>query len=366
MIPISEPSVGKAELANVIEAVKSGWVSSRGRFVSLFEEDFAHLHGMTHAISTSNGTNALHLALAALGVGPGDEVIVPSLTFVASGNSVRYCGARPVFVDTDARSWQMDPAKIEKAVTKRTKAIMAVHLYGHACDMDAIVRIAKRNKLFLVEDNAEGLGSFYKGRRTGTMSDISCFSFYGNKVMTTGEGGMCLTRQSPLARRMAILRDHGMSLERKYWHEEIGFNYRMTNIQAAMGVAQLKRLPEFLAKRKTIASWYDHDLASLRREGLLEFQPQMKWSTQNHWMYCIALPQGEPRRKEIMDELYRNGVETRPLFYPLHTFPPYAGKLRLPVAEELSERGLTLPMSVNLTRKQVRFVASALERVLRS
>lgn len=364
MIPIAEPKIGKAELKNAMEAIKSGWVSSRGRFIGLFEEQFARFHGMRYAVSTSNGTNALHLALRALDIGPGDEVIVPTFTFVASVNVIHYCGAKPVFVDAHPAYWGMDPSAVAKAITPRTRAIMIVHLYGHSCDVTPILAVAKKHKLMVVEDNAEGLGTYYRGRRTGTFSDISCFSFYGNKVMTTGEGGMCLTNRRDLVKRMAILRDHGMSLERRYWHEVVGFNYRMTNIQAAIGLAQLRQLETFLKKRRQIAQWYTAALAPLAKAGLIGLQPMMSWSTQNHWMFSILIPEGEPRRSEFMNELYRQGIEARPFFAPVHTFPPYDKGLKFPVAEKLSQQGLNLPMSVNLTRAQVRQITDAIRSIL--
>ncbi len=364
MIPIAEPKIGPLELKNATEAIKSGWVSSRGRFIGLFEKQFAKYNGMKYAVSTSNGTTALHLALRALGIGPQDEVIVPTFTFVASVNAIHYCGARPVFVDAHPAYWGMDPAHIQKAITPRTRAIMIVHLYGHSCDMNPILAMARKRGIAVIEDNAEGLGTFYRGRRTGIFGDISCFSFYGNKIMTTGEGGMCLTNRRDLVKHMTMLRDHGMSLDRRYWHDVVGFNYRMTNIQAAIGLAQLKQVPSFLKKRSQIASWYTQGLATLAKSGAIELQPRMAWSTQNNWMYSVLIPEGEPKRSEVISELYRQGIEVRPFFHPVHLFPPYNKGLRFPVAEKISQQGMSLPMSVLLTLPQVKRITHSLREIL--
>ena len=252
-IPIAEPDIGQEEIRNVTEAVKSGWISSKGQFIKDLEEQFARYFNVNFGASTSNGTSALHLALDALGIKMGDEVIVPTLTFIASANVVKYTGARPVFVDSHPDYWCIDPEKIEEKITDRTKAIMPVHLYGHPCDMDPIVRIAKKHDLFIVEDCAEAHGAEYRGKKVGSFGIISCFSFYGNKIITTGEGGMCLTNDKELAEKIRILRDHGMSPEKRYWHDVVGFNYRMTNLQAAIGVAQLAKLDKFIEKKRKIA-----------------------------------------------------------------------------------------------------------------
>src|SRR6266849_8650115 len=242
-IPVAAPSIGEEEMANVMEAMRSGWISSLGAFIGQFERDFAAVCGVAHGVAVANGTTALHLALVAAGVGPGDEVIIPSLTFVATANVVHYCGATPMFADSDPETWQLDPAKLEARITPRTRAIIPVHLYGHPCDMDAILELSARRGLAVVEDAAEAHGAEYRGRRVGAVGTVGCFSFYGNKIITTGEGGMCVTDDAALAERLRLLRDHGMDPKRPYWHEVVGYNYRMTNLQAAVGVAQVKRLP---------------------------------------------------------------------------------------------------------------------------
>ncbi|MBC7334373.1 MAG: DegT/DnrJ/EryC1/StrS aminotransferase family protein, partial [Actinobacteria bacterium] len=264
MIPVLEPSIGKEEIRSVLKAVKSGWVSSKGEFIEKFEKKFADYHRVKEAVSTSNGTTALHLALKSLGIEKNDEVIVPVLTFAATANAVIYCNAKPVFVDIHPKYWCIDPQKIEEKITEKTRAIIPVHLYGHPCDMDWITDIAEDHGLYVVEDAAESHGAEYKGKKVGTFGDIACFSFYGNKIITTGEGGMCITNNEELAKEMRILRDHGMRPDKKYWHDKIGFNYRMTNLQAALGIVQLKKLDKFINKKRKIAKIY--------RKNLYEFQ----------------------------------------------------------------------------------------------
>ena len=343
MIPVAEPSLGEEELENVIKAVKSGWISSKGEFIEKFERDFARYCGVKHGIATSSGTTALHLALAALGIGKGDEVIVPTLTFVATANSVTYCNAKPVFIDSHPEYWCMDPEKIEERITENTRAIICVHLYGHPCDMDWIRDIAEDHELYIIEDAAEAHGAEYKGRKVGSFGDISCFSFYGNKIITTGEGGMCLTNDEELAEKMRLLKDHGMSRERKYWHEVVGFNYRMTNLQAAVGVAQLRKLDEFIEKKRQIARWYAEGLRDLAEKGFVTLHPEMPWAKCVYWMYSILVEDKYGiTRDRLMEKLERNGIETRPFFHPIHKMPPYKSNESLDIAEKLSKKGMNL------------------------
>jgi len=361
VIPIAEPMLGEEELNNVIAAVRSGWVSSKGKFIPEFEEKFARYCGGRYGIATSSGTVALHLALAALGIREGDEVIVPTLTFVATANAVTYTGARPIFVDSHPDYWCIDPTKIEAVITPKTKAIIPVHLYGHPCDMEAIMDIAHRHGLYVVEDAAEADGAEFKGKKVGSFGNINCFSFYGNKTITTGEGGMCLTNDSRLAEKMRILRDHGMNPNRKYWHDIIGFNYRMTNMQAAVGVAQVRKLDEFVDKKRQIAQWYANRLKALAEKGLIKLPPQMPWAKCSYWMYSILI-QDEfgSTRDEVIALLERNRIETRPLFYPVHLMPPYNEGKSFPVAEELSRKGLSLPSGVKLRERDIELVTEAM------
>ena len=357
MIPIAEPVLSQEELNNVIEAVKSGWISSKGKFIPEFEEKFAAYCGTTYGVATSNGTTALHLALTALGIEEGDEVVVPTLTFAATANAVIYTGAKPIFVDSHPENWCINPEKIKGALTPKTRAIIPVHLYGHPCDMDRIMDIAKRHNLSVIEDAAEAHGAEYKGKRVGSLGDIACFSFYGNKIITTGEGGMCLTNDEKLTAKMRVLRDHGMNPQRRYWHDIVGFNYRMTNMQAAIGVTQVGKLEKFIEKKREIAGWYADGLKELEREGLVKLAPEMPWAKCVYWMYSILIQDNFGlSRNELMDRLQLGGVETRPLFLPLHLMPAYKRGDRMTVSEELSRRGISLPSSVNLTAEQVEYI----------
>ncbi len=366
-IPIVEPFLGEEELDNVIEAVRSGWISSQGNFILEFERRFAAYCGARHAVATANGTVALHLALKALGLGQGDEVLVPALTFIASANAVTYCSARPVFVDSHPDYWCMDPARIEESITKRTKAIMPVHLYGHPCDMNAILDIARRHKLYVIEDAAEAHGALYEGRRVGSFGDINCFSFYANKIITTGEGGMCLTDDEELASRMRILRDHGMNPRRRYWHDVVGFNYRMTNLQAAIGVAQVDKLDRLIGRRRQLAEWYSDALRELAAQWLITLSPEMPWAKSIYWMYSILLEDGIGiSRDDLIKALSEKGIETRPLFYPLHLMPPYQDSGRFPVAEHIGLNGINLPSSHRVSVEQVAQIAKAITEVCAS
>jgi len=363
-IPVSEPELGDEELANVVSAVRSGWISSLGEFVVEFEREFAAYCGARHGIATSNGTTALHLALVSAGIGPGDEVLVPTLTFIATANAVRYCGAVPVFVDAEPDTWTMTTAGLDSRVTSRTRAIIPVHLYGHPCDMDAITVVARRHGLAVIEDAAEAHGAEYRGRRVGTLGTVGCFSFYGNKIMTTGEGGMCVTDDAVLADRMRVLRDHGMDPKRHYWHEVIGFNYRMTNLQAAIGAAQVKKLPRFVEKKRQIAGWYREALAPLARAGRVHLAPEAPWARNVFWMYSVVLADPHASRDAVRARMKERGVDSRPFFHPLHTLPPYAVGKSLPVSESLASAGLNLPSGGRLQRADVDTVVNALAAAL--
>jgi len=363
-IPVAEPVLREEELANVVDAVRSGWISSLGRYIPEFERDFASYCGAAHGVAVASGTAALHLALVAVGVGPGDEVLVPTLTFVATAGAVRYCGARPILVDSSPETWQLDTRELEAKVSARTKAVVPVHLYGHPCDMDPILELAARRGFAVVEDAAEAHGAEYRGRRVGALGTVGCFSFYGNKIITTGEGGMCLTNDPVLAERLRLLRDHGMDPKRPYWHEVVAYNYRMTNLQAAVRVAQVKRLPALVGKKRTIARWYAECLAPLARAGRIRLHPEAPWARGVFWMYSVLLADTPVTVDHVRSHLSDRGVDSRPFFHPVHTMPPYAGGERLPVAEALATRGLNLPSGAGLEREQVERVARALAEAL--
>jgi len=358
-IPIAEPDIGEEELQDVIEAVKSGWVSSKGPFIEEFERSFSGYINVKHGVATSNGTTALHLALVALGIGEGDKVVVPSLSFIATANAVTYTGARPVFLDSHPDYWCIDPSKIEKKIDSRTKAVLVVHLYGHPCNMDEIMALAEAHKLHVIEDCAEAHGAEYKGQKVGSFGIISCFSFYGNKIITTGEGGMCLTNNEELADKMRILRDHGMNPYKKYWHDIIGFNYRMTNLQAALGVAQLKKIDFLIAKKRRIAIAYKRLMQDLPD---VTPAPEMPWAKSVYWLYSVLVKRAY--RDKIINHFEKEGIEARPFFYPLHILPPYKRGLTLPVAEDLSAMGLNLPSGSRLSKEQIQEVVKSLNEGL--
>lgn len=363
-LPVAQPLLGERELVYVTECILTGWISSTGRFVGEFERRCAEYCRVPHAISTSNGTTALHLALLVLGIGPGDEVIVPTLTFIASANAVVYTGARPVFVDSEHLSWNMDPAAVERAITPHTKAIMAVHLYGHPADMRALRDICNRNKLYLVEDAAEAFGSTYHGEPAGSLSDIATFSFFGNKIITTGEGGMVLTANRELAEKCRILRDHGMSPTRRYWHPVLGYNYRMTNLQAAVGVGQIEKIDSIVAAKRRIAADYQVALAGIH--GLtLPAEPADTKSV--FWLIslCVDPVVFGTNRDTVMAELKKHGIETRPVFPVVHQQPIYAvgPHAPMPVAERLSACGFSLPSDPTLSRTEIDRIAWHIKQI---
>jgi perosamine synthetase len=350
-IPVYEPWLGERETEYVLDAMRSGWISSLGRYIGQFETQFAAFCGAAYGVSTSNGTTALHLALAALGIGPGDEVIMPSLTFVASANSVHYTGARPVFADVDEETWTVDPGSVAAAITKQTRAIMAVHLYGHPAPMTELADLARRHGLWLIEDAAEAHGAAIGEKRAGNLGDVAAFSFYGNKIITTGEGGMVTTNDADLAARCRVLRDHAMTPADRYWHEEVGFNYRLTNLQAAVGVAQMERIEEFIARKRAIAAHYSRRLAGLPGITLPVEQPGC---TNVYWMFSILVSEPFPlSRDELIAQLRSRGIDSRPFFHPLDTLPPYRTSAPKPVALALSRAGLNLPSSPKLQDEQV-------------
>jgi perosamine synthetase len=357
VIPVWEPVLDGNEERYVRDCLETKWISSLGRYIARFEESFASWNGMPHGVAMSSCTAALHASLVALGIGSGDEVIIPDFTLIVSANTVIQAGARPVLVDADAQTWCLDAGRIAEAVTPRTKAIMAVHMYGHPCDMPAICEIAKRRGLAVIEDCAEAHGAEITGRKVGTFGDASCFSFYGNKILTTGEGGMVLTRDAALAAKLRLLRDQAFEPPR-FVHKEMGFNYRLTNVQAAIGLAQTEKADEKVARKREIARWYMELLSGCPDVGLPGEAPGAK---SVYWMFGVKLggrfPQG---RDAVMAELSAKGVDTRAFFCPMHLqpvfdkrdprFPNRSGSW--PVSEDLWKRGLYLPSGLALTRAQ--------------
>ncbi len=364
-IQVMSPQLDGNELNYVTECLRTGWISSQGAFVKKFEAQFGERCAMPHALAVSNGTVAIHLALEALGVGEGDEVIVPDLTFAASINTILHARATPVIADVHPDTWTLDPAEVERLITPRTKAIMPVHLYGHPCHMDELMAIAKKHKLFVVEDCAEALGALYKGKPVGSFGDAATFSFFGNKTITTGEGGMTLFRDPAVAERAIVLRDHGMDKQKRYWHQMVGYNYRMTNVQAAIGVAQLERLDEFVQAKRNLAAVYNAGLSAINGVTL---PPEEEWAFNGFWLYsCILGESFGMQRDELMEKMMRNGVETRPLFYPLHEMPPYQEFVlpgqRFEVSTRLSQAGISLPSSVTITAAEQESVLNAMRSI---
>jgi perosamine synthetase len=361
MIPVSEPNLSGKELEYVEDCIKSNWISSIGKYVTKFEDLFAEFCGTNYAIATSNGTSALHLALLSLDIGSGDEVIIPDLTFVASANAILYCGASPVLADVNKKTWTIDTAKIEELITKNTKAIIAVHLYGHPCDMDVIRVFADKYNLRVIEDAAQAHGAEYENKRAGSLGDIGTFSFYGNKIITTGEGGMITTNDKTFNDKIRLLRDHAMSHTRRYWHDMLGYNYRLTNIQAAIGVAQMEQIDRFIEAKRKNASLYNSLLGSLSGITLPFEDPQCR---NVYWMYSIVIEKEfGSSRDEVMKKLKEKDIDTRPFFYPLHQLPMYKCNDIYPVSNELSRRGINLPSASTLTDADIQKVCAALKTI---
>jgi perosamine synthetase len=354
MIPIYRPYLTGAERRYVNECLASTWISSRGEFIERFERSFARFIGASHVTSVCNGTAALHLALLAIGIKPGDEVIVPTLTYVASVNMIVAAGATPVFVDSLENTWQISPTAIERAITPRTKAIMVVHLYGASCDMAAITEICRKNHLLLIEDCAEAFGTFFEGKHVGTFGDVAIFSFFGNKTITTGEGGMVIARTDGVLKRAFHLKTQAVSADREYWHDEVGYNYRMTNICAAIGLAQLEHAESILKKKRQIARWYDKYLSGLSvKRQTVPVRSRHSW-----WLYSILV---EPDvRDSLRQHLRQASIETRPVFPLVHEMPHFEVDQRFPFAEKISRSGLSLPSYPDLSEAEVGFVASSI------
>jgi perosamine synthetase len=365
-IPVAAPALVGREREYVIDCLDSTWISSSGQYLERFEAAFAEFCGVRHAVACCNGTVAVHLALLAHGVGPGDEVIVPTLTYVATANPVLYCDAQPVFVDAEPHTWNMDPQRVAEAVTPRTRGIVVVHLYGHPVDMDPILELAQREGLWVIEDAAEAHGATYRDRIVGSMGSVAAFSFYGNKIITSGEGGMVVGDDERLLSLVRQLHGQGQDPQRRYWFPIMGFNYRMTNIEAAIGLAQLERIDWHLQRRREIAAWYREELAG--EEGIV-LSPQASWARSAYWIVCAVLDERRfGSRDGVMEALAGAGIETRPFFYPLHTLPIYRDRHRgqaFPVAEDLGRRGINLPSSAALERDEVAYVCERLRALAR-
>lgn len=372
VIPVYRPDLSGNERRYVLDCVESSWISSIGVYIEQFERAVAAATGAADAIAVCNGTVALHLALHCLDIGPGDEVIVPSFTYIASVNVIAQTGATPVFADCRPSDWLVDPEDVARRITKRTKALLPVHLYGAAADMPALMDLARTHKLAVVEDCAEALGTTIGGQHVGTFGDVGTFSFFGNKTVTTGEGGMVICNRPELAERLRITKGQGQSRTRRYWHEMLGFNYRMTNICAAIGLAQMERLGSILDRKRAIARRYRTMLADVP----VTFQVPAPGVDGSDWLVSVLLPPGTDRDR-LMADMFARGVDTRPVFFCAHHMPMYAGPapganavhsnaLRLPVSEDVAARGISLPSYPTLTDLELEQVTGALRTSLRA
>lgn len=360
-IPISHPQLGGNEYLYLMDAFLSTWISSSGKYVDQFEQAFSEYCGMQYGIAVCNGTVALHLALAALGIGKGDEVIVPDITFAATINAVLYTGATPVIVDIEEDSWCISPAEIEKAITDKTKAIIPVHIYGQPCDMEKICHIAEKYNLKIIEDCAEAHGAEYSGKKVGSFGDISCFSFFGNKVITTGEGGMCLTNNRELADKIRKLKDHGMSRNRKYYHDVVGYNYRMTNLQAAIGVAQVEKIDKCLEWRDKLENMYIKALEGIK--GITIQRNNLESRKKIVWLVTVLV---DPDKKnKCIEALKKDEIDARPFFVPLSEmviYKEYVFSDRNSI--KIASGGFNLPTSYDVTEEVVNHIANILKGCL--
>ncbi|HLC62415.1 MAG TPA: DegT/DnrJ/EryC1/StrS family aminotransferase [Candidatus Nanoarchaeia archaeon] len=368
-IPVCEPTLRGNELKYVSDCVKTNWVSSFGKYIGEFEKGFSAYCGVNHGITCCNGSIAIHLALESAGIGPGDEVIVPDFTMIASVNSILYTGAKPVFVDAEMSTWCMNSNLIEEKITKRTKAILPVHIYGHPVDMDKVIKIVKQNNLLIIEDAAEAHGALYKGKKCGSLSDASAFSFFANKIITCGEGGMVLTNDDKIADKARLLKNYAFTKQR-YVSEEIGYNYRMTNMQAAIGLAQLEKIDELVECRISNAHLYNNLLSSIK--GVIT-PPCAEWAKNVYWMYGILIDEkfGMGRDK-LREKLLEAGIDTRAFFVPMHLQPVYNKpnnkfsnlpdtKGKFPVSEYLGNNGFYLPSSSHLTKDNIIYIADTIK-----
>ncbi len=369
-IPVAGPWITEKEVSYVADAASNDWYDNAGRYVAKFEAAFAAYVGVRHAVSLPSCTSAIHLALAALGVGPGDEVIVPECTWIATAAPISYCGATPVFADIDPRSWCIDVDSFRKAITSRTRAVIPVDLYGDMPNWNDLLTAAREHKIAVIEDAAEAVGATYCSSRAGSLGDIGVFSFHGSKTLTTGEGGMLVTNDQRLFERVLMLRDHGRSPgDRQFFNREVAFKYKMSSLQAAFGLAQLERIDELIARKREIFNWYRELLSSDGRFALND--PALDVSS-TYWMVTVLLPpRSVGRRDEIRARLAEQGIDTRPFFHPLSSLPAYAGQGRggrekNPTSYAVAPRGINLPSALSLTQDNVRRVVDALRQSVES
>ncbi len=359
-IPVADPVFNGNEIKYLTECINASWVSS-GKFVKILEEKFAIFCDTKYGSATSNGTTALHLLLVALGIKKGDEVLVPDLTYVASANAVSYTGAKPVFVDVDKEIWTMDPGRIEEKVTKKTKAILVVHLYGHPADMDKINKIARKYKLVVIEDACQVHGALYKGKKAGSLSKAACFSFSGAKIITTGEGGMIVTSDKALLNRINDIKSNFTSKKKNFYHSDIGYNYRMTNLQGAVGVAQLEKIESKLKTKIKNAKLYTKLLKDV---DLLQLPVEKPWAKNTYWFYSVVLKKNGMRNK-LAEYLKSKGIETRPFFVPMHELPMYKTNEKFVNTQYLAANGISLPSGLSLKPEQIKYISSEIKKFIK-
>jgi perosamine synthetase len=368
IIPVNEPYIGEREMEYVNDCLRTGWISSEGRYLAEFEQRWAAYCGMKHGVAVSNGSVALEIAVACLDLQPGEEVILPSFTIISCAQAVTLNVGIPVLVDCDPRTWTMDVRQVEAKITERTRAIMPVHIYGHPVDMDPILELARRYQLAVIEDAAEAHGAEYKGKKCGGLGDLNCFSFYANKIVTTGEGGMVLTNRDNHAERLRSLRNLCFQKERRFYHTELGHNYRMTNIQAAIGLGQVERIEESVAHKRWMAQSYSERLADVTG---LQLPAEEAWAKNVYWMYGIVLEENHGMdAREFAIRLSGLGVMTRPFFLGMHEQPVFHemglfSAEHYPVAERIARQGLYLPSGMTITAEQIEIVCSSVIKALK-
>jgi len=368
MIPVNKPLFISDEKKYLAECIETGWISSEGPFVKEFEEKFSAYIGKKYGIAVCNGTAALEVAMGAIGLKPGEEVIMPTFTIISCPLAVISYGGIPIFVDSEPETWNIDVSKIEEKITKKTRAIMLVHIYGHPCDVDLIKKLAKKYNLKIIEDAAEVHGAEYKARKCGSFGDISCFSFYANKIISTGEGGMLLSNNKKYVERARMLRNLGFLKKKRFYHKELARNYRMTNLQAAVGVAQLKNIEKLIKIKKENAKKYTERLKNVPG---IQLPVEKKWAKNVYWMYGIVLNESTGfTAKDLAEKLAERSIMTRPFFYPLHLQPALRKlnikpKGKYPVAERISKQGLFLPSGLGLKDWQIEKVCRVIKKLLK-
>jgi len=359
-IPLSEPLFCGNELKYTTDCIKSTWVSS-GKYIDKFEKSFATFCNTSQACAVSSGTSALHISALALGIKSGDEVIIPDLTYISTANIVSYIGAKPILVDVDRKTWTIDVTKIEEKITKKTKAIIPVHLYGHPADMGGVRSISRRYKLKIIEDACESLGALFRGKKVGSLSDAGCFSFSGNKIVTTGEGGMIVSNNSSFINKVEAIKSNYNDVRYHFFHSDIGHPFRYSNLSAALGLAQFENINKFIKIKIKNAETYSSYLDNLES---IQLPAQASWAKNTYWLYGIILKKPNLRGK-MMDYLLENGIQTRPFFTAMHNLPMYKTKEKFLNSEYLSKNGICLPSGLTLKQKDIEYVCSRIEKFLK-